>query len=52
LANGATVIDLDGGFGGVLLGRPNGDGTWETKCVFTLEEGAEFLGLVEDESIR
>jgi hypothetical protein len=51
-SNGAIVIDLDGGFGGVLLARPNGDGTWETKCVFTVEEGAEFLGLVEDESIR
>jgi hypothetical protein len=51
-SNGAIVIDLDGGFGGVMLARPNGDGTWETKCVFTVEEGAEFLGLVEDESIR
>jgi len=35
-----------------MLARPNADGTWETKCVFTLEEGAEFLGLVEDDSIR
>ena len=50
--NGAVSVDLDGGFGGVLLGRPNDDGTWETKCVFTLEEGAEFLGLVEDDSTR
>jgi len=51
-ANGAVVIDLDGGFNGVMLARPNEDGTWETKCVFTVEEGAEFLGLVEDVSIR
>jgi hypothetical protein len=51
-ANGAVSVDLDGGFGGVLLGRPNDDGTWQTKCVFTLEEGAEFLGLVEDDSTR
>ena len=51
-ANGAVVVDLDGGFGGTVLARPNGDGTWETRCVFTLEEGAEFLGLVEDESSR
>ena len=51
-ANGAVGVDLDGGFGGVLLGRPNEDGTWQTKCVFTLEEGAEFLGLVEDDSAR
>jgi uncharacterized membrane protein len=51
-ATGAVTVDLAGGFGGVLLARPNEDGTWETKCVFTLEEGAEFLGLVEDNSAR
>jgi hypothetical protein len=51
-ANGAVVRDLDGGFGGILLGRPNGDGTFETKCVFTLEEGADFLGIVPDDSAR
>jgi hypothetical protein len=45
---GAIAVDLDGGFGGVLLARPAGDGSWETLCVFTLEEGAAFLGLVED----
>jgi hypothetical protein len=49
---GAVTVDLDGGFGGIILARPNGDGTWETKCVFTLEEGAEFLGIVEDDSSR
>jgi len=31
-----------------MLARPNEDGTWETRCVFTVEEGAAFLGLVED----
>lgn len=46
--SGAVAVNLDGGFGGVMLARPNSDGTWETKCVFTFEEGAEFLGLVED----
>ena len=51
-SDGAVAVDLDGGFGGILLARPNADGTWETKCVFTLEEGAEFLGLVEDTTIR
>jgi len=50
LASGAIAVDLDGAFGGVMLARPNADGTWETKCVFTFEEGAEFLGLVEDNS--
>jgi hypothetical protein len=46
--NGAIGLDLAGGFTGVVLARPNADGTWETRCVFTVEEGAEFLGLVED----
>ena len=50
LPNGAVAVDLEGGFGGVLLARPNDDGTWETKCVFTIEEGTAFLGLVEDNS--
>ncbi len=49
-AAGGISVDLEGGFGGVMLGRPNADGTWETKCVFTFAEGAEFLGLVEDNS--
>lgn len=48
--SGAVSLDLDGGFGGIVLARPNEDGTWETRCVFTLEEGAAFLGLVEDGS--
>lgn len=46
-AGGAVVADLEGGYGGVMLGRPNADGSWETRCVFTLEEGTEFLGLIE-----
>jgi hypothetical protein len=47
---GGEAVDLAGGFSGVMLGRPGDDGGFETKCVFTLEEGAEFLGLVEDTS--
>jgi hypothetical protein len=50
VANGGVAVDLDGGFGGVMLARPNADGTWETKCVFTFDEGVEFLGFVEDKS--
>lgn len=50
--NGTVSVDLNGGFNGVLLARPGADGAWETRCVFTVEEGAEFLGLVLDESIR
>jgi len=49
-SGGGELVDLAGGYGGVLLGRPADDGSFETKCVFTLEEGAEFLGLVEDTS--
>jgi len=47
--NGVS-IDLDGGYNGILLARPNEDGTWETQCVFTIEEGAAFLGLVVDDA--
>ena len=47
---GAVTVDLEGGFSGVVLARPNEDGTWETKCVFTFEEGLEFLGLVPDDA--
>ena len=49
LSNGAVAVSLEGS--GVMLARPNGDGTFETRCVFTFEEGAAFLGIVEDESI-
>jgi hypothetical protein len=51
-SNGAVGLDLDGGFGGIVLASPKEDGTFETRCVFTLEEGASFLGLVEDESVQ
>lgn len=49
-AGGAELVDLAGGYNGVMLARPGSDGSLETRCVFTLEEGAEFLGLVEDTS--
>lgn len=48
MAGGAVAVDLDGGFAGLMLARPNEDGTFETLCVFTFEEGAEFLGLAVD----
>jgi hypothetical protein len=51
-ANGTVTVNLDGGFGGIILARPNDDGTWETKCVFTVEEGAAFLGIVADDASR
>lgn len=49
-AGNAVVVDLAGGYNGVMLARPTEDGNWETRCVFTFEEGADFLGLVEDNS--
>jgi hypothetical protein len=44
-ANGTVRIALPRGS---ILARPAENGTWETRCVFTLDEGAAFLGLVED----
>jgi len=49
-AGNAVTVDLQGGYNGVVLARPGSDGSFETRCVFTFEEGAEFLGLVEDTS--
>lgn len=45
---GGITAKLDGQFGGVVLARPRADGSVETRCVFTFEEGAAFLGLVAD----
>jgi len=45
---GGITAKLDGQFGGVVLARPRADGSLETRCVFTFEEGAAFLGLVAD----
>ena len=43
---GGVTAKLDKAFGGVVLARPRADGSFETRCVFTFEEGAEVLGLV------
>ncbi len=48
--NGMISVNLEGRFGGVVLGRANADGTTEVRCVFTMEEAAEFLGLEETTS--
>src|SRR5262245_62849185 len=45
---GGVTAKLDKAFGGVMLARPRADGSFETRCVFTFEEGAAFLGLVAD----
>jgi hypothetical protein len=49
-ANGMVSMDLQGRLGGVVLGRANADGTTEVRCVFTMEEAEEFLGLVASTS--
>ena len=45
--NGMKSMSLEGRFSGVALGRANADGSTEVRCVFTMEEAAEFLGLEE-----
>lgn len=47
-ANGGTAMVLEGRFQSVVLGRANPDGTTEVKCVFSIEEAADFLGLQEE----
>ena len=44
------AVNVDPGFGGTFVARPKEDGTMETRCVFSFEEAAQFLGLVEDNS--
>lgn len=44
-ANGMKSINLEGRFNGVTLGRANADGTTEIRCVFTIGEAVDFLGL-------
>jgi hypothetical protein len=46
--NGMKSVSLAGRFSGVVLGRANADGTTEVRCVMTLEEAVDFLGLEED----
>jgi hypothetical protein len=47
-AKGGVVMDLEGRFQGVVLGRATPNGTTEVRCVFTVEEAADFLGLVQE----
>jgi hypothetical protein len=46
-ANGMKSVHLGGRFGGVVLGRALADGTTEVRCVMTMQEATEFLGLEE-----
>ena len=47
-ANGMKSVNLEGRFNSVALGRANADGTTEIRCVFSIEEAADFLGLEEE----
>lgn len=47
LPNGTKQVTLEGRFGGVVLGRARADGTTEVRCVMTLDEAIDFLGLQE-----
>lgn len=44
-ANGMRKVDLQGRFQTVVLAKPNPDGTNEVRCVSSLKEAAEFLGI-------
>ena len=49
-ADGTVSVNLEGRFQGVVLGRDTADGGTEIRCVFTMEEAVEFLGLQESTS--
>jgi hypothetical protein len=46
--DGAQVLELKGRFMGVVLAKPREDGSFETRCVWTFEQAADFLGLVPE----
>lgn len=45
--NGMKVINADDRFSGVVVGRARPDGSTEIRCVMSMAEAAEFLGLEE-----
>ena len=47
-ATGGTLMETEGRFQGVVLGRAKPDGTTEVRCVFTMDEAAEFMGLEQE----
>jgi hypothetical protein len=50
LHNGGQMVELDGALAPVAIARPRADGSMEVKCVTSMDEAAEFLGLVEDDT--
>ena len=45
--DGSQMVDLQDRFNSVALARANEDGTTSVRCVTSMEEAAEFLGLQE-----
>lgn len=45
--DGSQMMDLQDRFNNVALARVNDDGSTEVRCVTSMEEAAEFLGLQE-----
>ena len=45
--NGMKWMNAEDRFSGVVLGRAKADGTTEIRCVMSMAEAAEFLGLEE-----
>ena len=43
--SGLSKVDLQGRFQTVVLAKPNSDGTNEIRCVSSLKEASEFLGI-------
>lgn len=50
LKNGGEMVELNGAFAPVAIARPRADGSMEVRCVTSMEEAADFLGLVEDDT--
>jgi hypothetical protein len=45
--DGSQMVNLEDRFNGVALARANDDGSTDVRCVMSMEEAAEFLGLQE-----
>lgn len=52
LPDGTRQVTIAGRFAPVAISRPRADGSMEVKCVESMEEAAEFLGLVEAEQAQ
>jgi len=46
VSSSGRSVAFDSGYEGIVLGRANEDGSMETRCVYSFDEGVAFLGLV------